>query len=134
MVHYITETHANAFGIAFALLMGLLLLAAPKRYAGLPIVALMCYMTMGTNLVVAGFNFTMLRVVLIFGWTRLIVRGELRSIKLNRIDWAVIAFVVSSIMHTLKGTISTAMTRTRDNTERRSGNRCRNRKKKPSTL
>lgn len=98
MVHYITETHANAFGIAFALLMGLLLLAAPKRYAGLPIVALMCYMTMGTNLVVAGFNFTMLRVVLIFGWTRLIVRGELRSIKLNRIDWAVIAFVVSSII------------------------------------
>jgi len=78
--------------------MGILLLALPRRYAIIPILALVSYMTMGTNLVVGGLNFTMLRLLLIFGWTRLIIRREFHGVKLNRIDKAVIAFVISSLV------------------------------------
>jgi hypothetical protein len=98
MIYYIAETHANPLGIAFALLMGVLLVALPRRYSIAPILMLVCYMTMGTNLVVGGFNFTMLRVLLVFGCVRLLVRKEFRGLKLNRIDWACIAFVISSII------------------------------------
>jgi len=78
--------------------MGILLLALPRRYAIIPILALVSYMTMGTNLVVGGLNFTMLRLLLVFGWTRLIIRREFHGVKLNRIDKAVIAFVISSLV------------------------------------
>lgn len=102
MIYYIAQTNANPQGIAFALLMGVLLVALPRRYAIIPILMLVSFMTMGTNIVVGGLNFTMLRLLLIFGWTRLIVRGELRGVKLNRIDSAIIAFVISSLItHTL---------------------------------
>jgi hypothetical protein len=98
MIFYVAETHANPLGIAFALTMGIFLVALPRRYAVIPILMLVCYMTMGTNLVVGGFNFTMLRVLLVFGCVRLLVRKEFRGLKLNRIDWAIIAFVISSII------------------------------------
>jgi len=98
MIYYIAETHANPLGIAFALVMGILLMVLPRRFAIIPILMLVSYMTMGTNIVVGGLNFTMLRLLLMFGWARLIIRGELRGVKLNRIDWAIIAFVISSVV------------------------------------
>ncbi len=98
MIYYIAETNANPQGIAFALLMGIFLVVLPRRFAIIPILMLVSYMTMGTNIVVGGLNFTMLRLLLVFGWVRLIVRGELRGLKLNRIDKAVIAFVISALV------------------------------------
>jgi hypothetical protein len=98
MIYYVAQTNANPLGIAFALLMGIFLVVLPRRYAIIPILALVSYLTMGTNIVVGGLNFTMLRFLLVFGWARLIIRKELRGVKLNRIDWAVIAFVVSSLI------------------------------------
>jgi hypothetical protein len=98
MIFYVAETHANPLGIAFALTMGIFLVALPRRYAVIPILMLVCYMTMGTNLVVGGFNFTMLRVLLVFGCVRMLVRREFRGLKLNRIDWAIVAFVISGIV------------------------------------
>jgi hypothetical protein len=98
MIYYIAQTNINALGLAFAILMGVALIAVPRRYAVVPILMLICYMTMGTNIVVGGFNFTMLRLLLVFGWTRLLVRGEIRGLGLNRIDKAVIAFVISSLI------------------------------------
>lgn len=98
MIYYIAETNANPLGIAFALLMGILLVALPRRYSVFPILVLVSYMTMGTNIVVGGLNFTMLRLLLVFGWARLIIRGELQGVKLNRIDKTIIAFVISSVV------------------------------------
>jgi hypothetical protein len=89
---YITDgtTFINPIGLAFTLLMGILVLVLPRRYALLPVIILTCYMTMGMRVMVAGLNFTMLRILLLFGWARLILRGEFRSIKLNRIDRALL--------------------------------------------
>ena len=97
MIYYIAETHANPLGIAFALAMGILLIVLPRRFAIVPVLMLVSYMTMGTNIVLGGLNFTMLRLLLVFGWARLIVRKELSGVEVNRIDWAVIAFVISSL-------------------------------------
>jgi hypothetical protein len=98
MIYYVAQTNINPLGLAFALVMGVLLVVLPRRYAVIPILMLICYMTMGTNIVVGGLNFTMLRLLLVFAWTRLVVRGEIRDLRLNRIDKAVIAFVISSLI------------------------------------
>jgi hypothetical protein len=91
-------TFISPFGLGFGLFMCLLLFVLPRRFVAFPIVALVCFMTMGERVMVAGLNFTLLRILLLFGWGRLVVRGELRSIRLNRIDKAILWWTLSSIV------------------------------------
>ncbi len=91
-------TFINPIGLTFTLLMGVLLVALPRKYALLPIIVLTCYMTIGMRLVVGGMNFTMLRVLLLFGWARLVLRREFRPIRLNSIDKAQLLYVAVSFI------------------------------------
>jgi hypothetical protein len=95
-------TFINPLGLVFTLLMGVLMLVVPRRYALVPVIILTCYMTMGERVMIGGLNFTMIRILLLFGWLRLVTRGELHPLKLNPIDKAILFWVASSIvMHTL---------------------------------
>lgn len=92
----------NGIGLGFTLLNCLLILLLPRRYALVPVIILTCYMTMGQRLMVADANFTMIRVLTFAGWVRILIRGEMRRLKLNAIDWALMAWMLSNIvMHTL---------------------------------
>jgi hypothetical protein len=91
-------TFVSPFGLCFTLLMGILVIALPRRYAMAPVFALVCYMTMGMRVMVAGLNFTMLRILLLFAWSRLMVRGELKPLRMNAIDKVLILYVVSAIV------------------------------------
>jgi hypothetical protein len=95
-------TYISTLGLVFTLLMCLLMLVVPRRFALVPVVILTCYMTMGERLMIAGGNFTMIRILTMAGWMRIIFRGEVRLLKLNPIDKTVIAWTISSIvMYTL---------------------------------
>jgi len=83
----------NAAGLSFTLAMVLLLLVLPRKYVLVPIIVLVCFMTMGEHLIIAGLNFTMIRVLLIFGWLRLILRGEYRRLRWTTVDKLIIAWV-----------------------------------------
>jgi hypothetical protein len=78
--------------------MCLLVIVLPRRFALLPIVALICFMTMGQRVLIGGLNFTMIRILLLFGWARLIIRGEFRSVRLNQIDKALLWWTLSSMV------------------------------------
>jgi len=89
---------ANALGLALTIASGLMLLVLPRRYAIAPVILICCYMTMGQSIVVAGCHFTMIRVLVIFGWARVLLRGEFQNIELNLLDrmifwWTAISFV-----------------------------------------
>jgi hypothetical protein len=92
------STFINPFGLAFTLLMCVLLVVLPRRYALLPIIALVCYMTMGMRIMIGSLNFTMIRILLPFGWIRLVFRGELKGIKLNPIDKTLLLYVSVAIV------------------------------------
>jgi hypothetical protein len=95
-------TFINSLGLGFTLLMCLLMLVLPRRFALVPVIILTCYMTMGERLMIAGANFTMIRILTLAGWIRIIVRGEIRSFSLNAIDKAVVCWTSSGILfHTL---------------------------------
>jgi hypothetical protein len=91
-------TFVNPLGLIFTLVMCILLVVLPRKYALLPIIILVCYMTMGMRIVVGGFNFTMLRIVLPFGWLRLMLRGEMKRLNFNVIDKIFLAWVFVSIV------------------------------------
>ena len=97
-----SATAVSAIGLALTVAMGLLLIVLPRRLAIAPVIVLCCYMTLGQAFVIAGCHFTMIRVLLLFGWTRIVLRGELRRLKLNQIDGIVIAWtVVSSVAYVI---------------------------------
>jgi hypothetical protein len=84
-------------GLTLTLLMGVLLLVLPRRWALFPIIVITCYITFGQKIVIAGLNFTMLRVLVLFACARLILRMEFHSFRWLRIDTAVVLWVLSSI-------------------------------------
>jgi hypothetical protein len=94
-----TAGTVNVAGIVFTLIAGLALLFLPRRYAMVPILVLVCFMTMGQALIIVGLNFTMIRVLLVFGWLRLLLRGEARDLKWNGLDTLIIAWVVIRTMN-----------------------------------
>jgi hypothetical protein len=53
---------------------------------------------MGQIWYVAGFHFTMLRIMLLFGWARLIIRKDMVGIKFNEIDKALLLWVLANFV------------------------------------
>ena len=64
----------------------------------MPVIMLTCFMSMGQVIVVMGLHFNMIRVLALFGWARLLVRGEIRALKLNSIDKALLWWTLSSVV------------------------------------
>ncbi len=103
-------TFIDPYALAFTLLMGLFLVLLPRRYALIPVIMLACYMTMAQRVLVLGLNFTMLRILMLFGWIRLIVRWEFVSLKLNAIDkvliwWTVVSFITYVLLWQTWGSV-----------------------------
>ncbi|RZU00789.1 O-antigen ligase family protein [Rivibacter subsaxonicus] len=91
-------TNISAFGLIFGLLMCLLMLVLPRRHAVVPIVALVCYMTMGQRILILDLNFTLIRLLVLFGFVRMLMRGEAQLDKPSPLDRAMVWWVVASIV------------------------------------
>ena len=91
-------TFITTTGLVFTLLMGLVSLVLPKRHALMPIFALIFFMTMGERVMIGGLNFTMIRILLLFGWVRLVIRSEIRPLKFNPIDIAIVLWIVCGLI------------------------------------
>ncbi|HZQ91918.1 MAG TPA: hypothetical protein VFA60_09015 [Terriglobales bacterium] len=89
---------ASPFGLALTILMGVLLLALPRKHAIIPLAFITCYTTFGQNIYIAGMNFYMLRVLVLFGFLRLLVRQDARSFGWMRMDTAVLAWSTWSVI------------------------------------
>ncbi len=90
-------TNINALGLTLTVLMGTLTLILPRRFAPIPLVAIGMYMTMGQIVDVFGLHFDMLRVMILFGWARLILRSEVAEIEFNEVDIALLAWVLVNV-------------------------------------
>lgn len=93
----------NAFAIALLSICGIGLLALPRRWAMVPLLIGCCYMTLGQGFKIGPFTFTVLRVLVMLGVVRLLVRGERLPGGLNLTDWIIIAFggwcVFAAVFH-----------------------------------
>jgi hypothetical protein len=103
-------TFVSPLGLGVTLALALALLMLPRKHALVPVLLLTCYMTMGQRVMVVGLNFTMIRILILFGWVRLILRGELRRIQLHNIDYVLASWaIIGVIAHTLLYMNSDAM-------------------------
>jgi hypothetical protein len=84
----IQSTTLNLYGLIFSIILGGLIFTLPRKYAFVPILISICFMTFGQKIFISGLNFTILRVFILLGWIRLFISKDLKKIKFNRIDKA----------------------------------------------
>lgn len=96
-------TNIIPLGLVFILIMGTLVLFLPRQLVFIPIIMATCYITQGQELLILGFHFTALRLVMLLAWIRFIARGEIVDLRLNSIDkafiyWLVISFIANTLL------------------------------------
>lgn len=87
-------TFLTPVGLSFLVVMSILILILPRRVAALPVIITACYMTLGQSLVIGGLNFNSYRIIVFFGWVRLILRKEIMGSDFNFFDKTVAWFVL----------------------------------------
>jgi hypothetical protein len=86
------------FGFVVTFCFALVVLCSSRRMAVVGMIAPVCYITEAQVLNVAGFHFTSIRFVLLAGLIRVIARGELRNLRLNTVDKAIIAYAAAALI------------------------------------
>jgi hypothetical protein len=102
MESLVTST-INPLAFSFMLLSGILMITLPRKYVLVPFLLSILYMTLGQRIVLMGFNFTIFRVLLVFGFIRIIFRRDIILIKLNSLDkiiilWGIVALITGFLL------------------------------------
>jgi hypothetical protein len=88
-----------AAGTVLAMLAALMFIL-PRRLALLPFLALICFIPASQRVAIAGLDFNLMRILLIFGWLRILSRGEHKVVKWLLLDKLVLAWgIVQTIAY-----------------------------------
>ncbi len=96
------QTTAQPIGIALLLMMIIVIMAAPRRFAVLPFFILACFAAR-QRVVIASLDFDFIRLLVVFGWLRVFSRLETRGFKWKGADtvfagWCIAGFVAPIIL------------------------------------
>ena len=89
------DIHPLALG--FALAAGFLMLVLPRRAAIIPLILAVVFIPIQERIIIASLDFFILRILVLFGWVRVLIRSEYTEMRLNRIDRLMLLWTVSSV-------------------------------------
>ena len=96
-------TNIHPVGLAAVLLLGVAMLLLPRRWATIPMLIIACFIPSVQKVVVFGLDFTLLRIMVVFGVARLLLKKEYIGFAWKKIDSMMVGWVISStVMHTLQ--------------------------------
>ena len=76
----------------------------------LPMLLMACFVSPAQRMVIAGLDFNLIRIMVLIGWIRIIFTGELRYVKLNKLDYTIILWsVVQIVIYTIQNRTSSAL-------------------------
>jgi hypothetical protein len=74
------STEIHPVGVMALGFLSALAVLAPRRWACLPVILLLCFIPAGQRLVIATVDFTFIRLLMMVVWFRLYIRREFRPI------------------------------------------------------
>lgn len=92
------QTILHPAAIVAVLVLGITLIVLPRRYAVLPMLIIACFISSRQRLVVMGCDFDLLRIMVVFGMFRLLLRKEYYPFSWKPIDSAILLWTASSIV------------------------------------
>ena len=87
----VTELHPVAF--LLTLTMGVAMLFTSRRNVTLPFLIVACFVTHAQRIVIGGLDFSMLRLMVLFGFTRVFLRNEARLFRMHPMDYALLIWL-----------------------------------------
>lgn len=92
------QTVMHPLGLIATLLGAALSVLLPRSLAVIPILGAMCVIPPAQRIVVLGLDFSVLRILVLALWARVLIRGELGAIRLNLLDGLVAAAAIVTIV------------------------------------
>src|SRR5262245_27652876 len=80
------HTVLHPLGLLATIILGVATLLVPRKYALWPMIFLACLIAPAQRIVIATLDFSLLRVMFMFGWLRVFMRGESTGLVWKRID------------------------------------------------
>src|SRR5579884_2822740 len=87
---FVNQTVLHPVGLAAILVLGLLMLVLPRRFALIPMLVMACFVAPAQRVAIFSLNFDLLRIMVLFGSLRLLITSEWRQFRLSSLDTAVI--------------------------------------------
>lgn len=88
----------NSIALITLLLCGVALLALPRAWAALPLLAGACYVTRAQGIDIGPLSFTVVRILVVIGVLRVAIRRELPTGGLNGLDWLMVLWGICMIL------------------------------------
>ncbi len=88
----------HPLALTLALVSGFLMLILPRKAAIVPLIFAVVFIPIHERIIIASLDFFILRILVLFGWVRVLIRSEYTEIKLNRIDRLMLWWTVSSVV------------------------------------
>lgn len=89
------QTTIQPLALLLVLAAGLALLLIPRRSALWPVLTVVCCVPSEQRIVIAGADFTLLRLMVLFGTVRILMRSEWRGIRWRALDTAVLLWATA---------------------------------------
>ena len=93
---WFNETTLHPLGLAILLGAATAQFLVPRRFALVPLLVLICLTGPAQRLVLASIDFNFIRLMVLAAWIRIIVRGELRTLRWNALDYAFVAWAAGA--------------------------------------
>ena len=91
---YTNQTSVHPVGFVVLALLSTLVFTLPSRWSLAPLLILACFVPAGQRVVVAGMDFTFLRLLVIAYWVRIIAFKDYQGLRLIALDYAVVAWTL----------------------------------------
>lgn len=91
------STFVHPLGLTAIAVLGLALLLVKREWAPLPIIIMACLVSSAQRISLGGIDFTLLRIMVIFGFVRLLMRQEYKNFKPIYMDLVIILWAISSV-------------------------------------
>jgi len=89
-------TNMHPLGLTVMLILGILMILVPRRWAILPIIIMACFISSNQKIVVLGLDFNLLRIMVLFGVVRILIKKEYMNYNWKTIDKVMIYYVISA--------------------------------------
>ena len=102
---WFNQTTVHPLGLIALAISALSVFAVPRRFALVPLIVLACFVSPAQRLVVTTLDFNFLRILVLCGWIRVLMRRELIEWRWKPLDvamlaWVLCATVTATLLHT----------------------------------
>lgn len=109
-VEWANQTALHPLGLAALVCLGIATLVLPRRLAVWPFIIMACFIAPAQRVVIAELDFSLLRLLVLFGVLRVLTKGEYRGLRWGPMDtvlvaWAVVGTAAYTALHGTLGAL-----------------------------